>query len=152
VIAQGAGIPIVTRAFVGFVLAVSLRSTEIVRTGIEVVARLQGSAHAKAIVTLVLDRAGISVGARALQGLVMAASSHKAGVLRARIIVVAVQAADAPTQARRAQVSRRAHVGVVTGRLIGHEHAAQRRITSVVGAWVSVDTGEGLDPRLTGFA
>jgi hypothetical protein len=144
VIAQGAWIAVITLGLVGLMGAVSLIAAGVIGARVVVIAGLLGAALALGVHALVLDRAGISIGARTIGGLVGAATIDQAGVGGAGVLVVAGEQAISYALSLHAAVSDRALVSVVTPGVVGHEEAAELGIAGVVCAGVLVITDQSL--------
>ena len=91
VVARGTQVGIVTGSFVGFVTAESVALARVVGAGIRVIAGQRDSRNADAVLTRVVDGAGVPIGTRTGQVLVAAPPVGQTDVLGALVAVVAFQ-------------------------------------------------------------
>lgn len=133
-------------AVVAFVLA-GVEETVAVCTGlfrawVAVVAGKWCACGTGAVDACVVFRARISVAANVGDHRMRTSPISETAIVCARIVIIACQTTFPRTSTLGAVVAHRARVGVVAGVLIGSEDTSNRRITIVVGACISVLTGQ----------
>jgi hypothetical protein len=143
VITKGTGVLVIALGLIGHMGAVSLLAASVIGARVVVIAGLLRAAHALGVDALVLNRAGVPIGAGAIGGLVGAAAVYEAGVGGAGVLVVAGEQAISHALSLHAAVSGRALVAVVTLSVVGHEQAAELGIARVVRAGVLVIADQG---------